>query len=167
VCNLNIIYESWSLEHGTVCDHATHDNISLIKRISLLKYLMCHRSHRGTTTFRIKVNLKVRFKAVLCYVSLVSVDIICEVTRGLFSETLPFAYFCGVGMITSVSSISAYECCKTSDYQPWRWRQFVPPKRWYLATHGVTTQKKNIYINKVIHSIDSSYSLILDGSIIL
>lgn len=113
-----MIYESWSLEHGTVCDHATHDNISLIKRISLLKYLMCHRGHPGTTTFWIKVNFKVRFKVVLYYVSLVSVDMICEVTRGLFSVTLPFTYFCVVGMITSVSSICTYECCKTSDYQP-------------------------------------------------
>jgi hypothetical protein len=27
----------------------------------------------------------------------------------------------------------------------WRWRQYVPPKRWYLPTspHGVTTQKTN------------------------
>jgi hypothetical protein len=32
--------------------------------------------------------------------------------------------------------------------QPWRWRQYIPPKRWYLPTspHGVTTQKISIDI---------------------
>jgi hypothetical protein len=34
----------------------------------------------------------------------------------------------------------------TSKLQSWRWRQYVPPKRWYLPTspHGVSTQKTNI-----------------------
>jgi hypothetical protein len=29
---------------------------------------------------------------------------------------------------------------------PWRWRQYVPPKRWYIPTspHGVTTKKTNM-----------------------
>jgi hypothetical protein len=33
-------------------------------------------------------------------------------------------------------------------FKPWRWRQYVSPKRWYLPTnlHGITTQKKNINI---------------------
>jgi hypothetical protein len=32
------------------------------------------------------------------------------------------------------------------DLQPWRWRQYVPPKRWHLPTslHGAKTQKNNI-----------------------
>jgi hypothetical protein len=32
--------------------------------------------------------------------------------------------------------------------QDWGWRQYVPPKRWYLPTspHGISTQKNNIDI---------------------
>jgi hypothetical protein len=32
---------------------------------------------------------------------------------------------------------------------PWRWRQHVPPKRWYLSTklHGITSQKSIVLIS--------------------
>jgi hypothetical protein len=35
---------------------------------------------------------------------------------------------------------------KTHSLQPWRWREYVSPKRWYLlaSTHRTTTQKTNI-----------------------
>jgi hypothetical protein len=34
--------------------------------------------------------------------------------------------------------------------KPWRWRQYVPPKRWYLptSTHGITSQNTNSDIVK-------------------
>jgi len=38
--------------------------------------------------------------------------------------------------------------CSFNTRHPWRWRQYVPPKRWYLPTssRGVRTQKTNMDI---------------------
>jgi hypothetical protein len=38
--------------------------------------------------------------------------------------------------------------------QPWRWKQYVSPKRWHLPTslRGAKTQKNNITIHKPVHS---------------
>jgi hypothetical protein len=54
--------------------------------------------------------------------------------------------------------------------QPWRWRQYVSPKRWYLPTspHDVTTQKTNIdkfNYNYTIHAIRPSLLIVLDQSL--
>jgi hypothetical protein len=43
--------------------------------------------------------------------------------------------------------------------QPWRWRQYVPPKRWYLpiSPHGVTTQETNIDIYSAVRISNRYY----------
>jgi hypothetical protein len=46
---------------------------------------------------------------------------------------------------------------------PWRWRQYVPPKRWYLpvSAHGLTTHKTNIsYIVNAVLNV-AFFTLIL------
>jgi hypothetical protein len=46
------------------------------------------------------------------------------------------------------TSISLWNVLSPSSrLQPWRWRQYVSLKRWYLPTspHGITSQRNNIY----------------------
>lgn len=46
-------------------------------------------------------------------------------------------------------------------YLPWRWRQYILPKRWYLSKrpHGIITQKTNIsfFILSMLSSSAFSY----------
>jgi hypothetical protein len=40
--------------------------------------------------------------------------------------------------------------------QPWRWKQHVSPKRWYLpmSPHGITTQKNNVVIFTTVRTLN-------------
>jgi hypothetical protein len=57
---------------------------------------------------------------------------------------------CSVYMANNVHKFSYYLGLRCSQWRRyrlhWRWRQYVPPKRWYLpaSQHGVTTNKTSI-----------------------
>jgi hypothetical protein len=70
---------------------------------------------------------------------------------------------CCSGLWRRVVLVGRYQrfgetCCL--HLQPWRWRQFISPKRYLPTTpHGVTTQNNNIVIRKLWLQITSEKTI--------
>jgi threonine/homoserine efflux transporter RhtA len=56
----------------------------------------------------------------------------------------------------NVARISRHVLMFRRCIRPWRWRQYVPQKRWYPSTslHGVTTWKTNINIYTAMRTLN-------------
>jgi hypothetical protein len=122
--------------------------ISLNTRL-MEKFFWYYRTSGGQyNLYRVWVNIQIQiwtsYKLALCYTRSVRCPLGCNAVR-LVGR---YRHFGG----TYFLHLRVW----SFDIQPWRWRQYVPPKCRYLPTspHGVTTQKTNTDIfTTVIKSV--------------